>query len=159
LNKQWKSIEFSIISKRFHNEDITKDLEEDLKNFEVWLIKVELLIEDLTLNAQWNINEITKKLNDHKCLQLDIESHARTINSVLKLSTKLKQSSVDCTKFYENGLFLQNRWHCLWLKSLEWQCRLEQELARKKKVNIKIINYYIDILVSTIILIYNNILK
>ncbi len=24
LNKQWKSIEFSIISKRFHNEDITK---------------------------------------------------------------------------------------------------------------------------------------
>lgn len=90
LNKQWKSIEFSIISKRFQNEDITKglqhqtleinlffielglyfylylDLEEDLKNFELWLIKVESIVENLTLNTKWNIDEITKKLSDHK---------------------------------------------------------------------------------------------
>jgi hypothetical protein len=138
-------------------------LQEDLKNFEIWLQKVETLIENLTLNLDWSIVEIDKHLNEHKvnlfedissnifkfvlkfkyskilfhikkCLQSDIESHARIINSALKLSTKLKQTCIDCNQIHENGLTLQNRWHCLWLKSLEWQCRLEQELIRKKKV-------------------------
>ena len=71
-----------------------------------------------------------------QCLQTDIEAHARIINSVLKLSTKLKhQSFIACNKFTETGLYLQNKWHCVWLMSLEWQCRLEQELSRKKKVS------------------------
>ena len=105
-----------------------------MKNFEFWLQKVEHLIENLSLSAEWSVNEIEKRLNEHKSMfQSDIESHAKIINSVLKLSNKLKQSCTDCSHFYETGLYLQNRWHCLWLKSLEWQCRLEQELARKKK--------------------------
>ena len=70
--------------------------------------------------------------------QLDIESHAHIINAVLKLSTKLKHTCSDCNRFHESGLHLQNRWHCLWLRSLEWQCRLEQELARRHKAAPKV---------------------
>lgn len=107
-----------------------------MKNFEFWLQKVEHLIENLSLDAEWSTSEIETRLNEHKRMfQSDIESHSKIINSVLKLSNKLKQSCTDCSHFYDTGIYLQNRWHCLWLKSLEWQCRLEQELARKKKVN------------------------
>jgi hypothetical protein len=42
------------------------DLEEDLKNFELWLQKAETLIEKLTLNSEWTINEIEIRLNEHK---------------------------------------------------------------------------------------------
>ena len=107
-----------------------------MKNFEYWLQNVEQVIAHLSLNADWSVTEIEKRLHEHKRMfQSDIESHAKIINSVLKLSNKLKQSCADCTHFYDTGLYLQNRWHCLWLKSLEWQCRLEQELSRKKKVS------------------------
>jgi hypothetical protein len=58
------------------------------------------------------------------------------INAIIKLSTKLKQSFENFTKFNEDALSLQNNWHLVWLKSLEWQCRLEQELNKKKKVTI-----------------------
>ncbi len=61
-----------------------------------------------------------------KIIQKDIESHSKIINSVLKLSTKLKQICADCFHYYDKVSILQNRWHCLWLNSLEWQCRLEQ---------------------------------
>jgi hypothetical protein len=64
-------------------------------------------------------------------MQSDIESHARIINAVLKLSSKLKQICSDYKIFTDIGTGLQDRWHCLWLKSLEWQCRLEQEFTRK----------------------------
>lgn len=42
------------------------DLEEDLKNFELWLQKAETLIDKLTLNSEWTINEIEIRLNEHK---------------------------------------------------------------------------------------------
>jgi len=134
LNDRWKSIEFSIISRHLSNENITNDLEQDLKNFEIWLKRVEELVKNLTVCPNWSLSDIKKCLSDHKFLQSDIEAHAKIINSVLKLSTKLKQSYIDCSKLNETGLYLQNKWHCVWLMSLEWQCRLEQELSRKKKV-------------------------
>jgi hypothetical protein len=144
LNNQWKSIEFSIISKQLYNENVTNDLQQDLRNFEIWLEQVEELVKNLIVRPEWNLDEIEKCLSDHKCLQSDIEAHARIINSVLKLSTKLKQSYIDCGKFNETGLYLQNKWHCVWLMSLEWQCRLEQELSRKKKVSsFNIIIYFV----------------
>ena len=42
------------------------DLEEDLKNFELWLQKAETLIDKLALNSEWTINEIEIRLNEHK---------------------------------------------------------------------------------------------
>ena len=128
LNKQWRSIEFSIVSKHYFNQEMTKgthkkeqtkfkwkliysfiskDIEQDLKNFEFWLEKVEKLIENLTLDAEWSANEIEIRLNEHKRMfQSDIESHSKIINSVLKLSNKLKQSCTDCSHFYETGIYL-----------------------------------------------------
>jgi hypothetical protein len=45
---------------------IKKDLREDMRNFEIWLKNVELIIENLFLNPNWDLNEIEKNLNNHK---------------------------------------------------------------------------------------------
>ena len=66
LNNQWKSIEFSIISKQLYNEDITKDLKEDLKNFEDWLINVENFVENLSINRKWCLEEVENNMYEHK---------------------------------------------------------------------------------------------
>ncbi len=60
------------------------------------------------------------------------------INAVVKLSSKLKQSFLGLETYHETCLDLQNKWHLIWLKSLEWQCRLEQELNKKRKVSVYI---------------------
>ncbi len=66
------------------------------------------------------------------------------INSVLKLSTKLKQLCSDCNHYYDKVSLLQNRWHCLWLNSLEWQCRLEQLISTPQEVRVIHFSYYIN---------------
>ena len=66
LNKQWRSMEFSIISKRYFNEDIARDLQEDMKNFEIWLQKVESIVENLCIKPDWTVIEIERNLNEHK---------------------------------------------------------------------------------------------
>lgn len=134
------------------------DLQADLEKFENWLNEKEIYLDNLVVDRKWNLEDIEENLRVHKVngcnfvvlllfcfniiiekyfvlksLQTDIESHARIINSVLKLSEKIKQISIDYSHFYDSGISLQERWHCLWLKSLEWQCRLEQ----KKKVSLK----------------------
>ncbi len=66
LNNQWKSIEFSIISKQLYNENITRDLQQDLKNFELWLVGIESMVKNLTLDPSWSLADIERHLTDHK---------------------------------------------------------------------------------------------
>ncbi len=49
-----------------HSTKLSKDLEEDLKNFELWLAKVEAFVENLVIDNEWNVDEIEKRLADHK---------------------------------------------------------------------------------------------
>lgn len=75
--------------------------------------------------------------------QSDIEGQAPIIRSLLQLcqnyeqtfasqkpktrSRRLQLIERDNRRFFSNiGGFIQNRWHHLWLRSLEWQCFLEQ---------------------------------
>lgn len=68
LNNRWKMIEFSIISKQLYNENITRDLEQDLKNFELWLVGIESMVKKLSLDPNWSLGEIEKHLTDHKVM-------------------------------------------------------------------------------------------
>ncbi len=42
------------------------DLEDDLRNFEVWLNNVNSTIENLIFNYDWDLFEIEVQLNKHK---------------------------------------------------------------------------------------------
>ena len=71
-------------------------------------------------------------------LQQDIESHSRIVSAVLKLSERLEHvrasctSGSDCDSLQLVALNLERRWHGIWLQSLEWQCRLEEAINRRK---------------------------
>ena len=39
-----------------------------------------------------------------------------------------------CSVLLSVGKIIEERWHCLWLRSLEWQCFLEQFTHHKSKV-------------------------
>lgn len=70
-------------------------------------------------------------------LQQDIESHSRIVSAVLKLSERLENDRLTCSCDPEESLQLvalnlQKRWHGIWLQSLEWQCRLEEAINRRK---------------------------
>ena len=73
-------------------------------------------------------------------LHQDIESHSQLIKTVLVQCAQLAEKH---KKKYKNrersaashkrisillsvGKIIEKRWHCLWLRSLEWQCFLEQ---------------------------------
>lgn len=64
--------------------------------------------------------------------QRDIESHSRVISAVLKLSDHLHDNNLDHEALETAAHSLERRWHGIWLQSLEWQCRLEDALSRKK---------------------------
>ena len=81
-------------------------------------------------------------------LHRDIESHSQLIKTVLwqcgeidahrrqrrlrKFSKKSRQTSPSqelkdrISVLLSVGKIIEERWHCLWLRSLEWQCFLEQ---------------------------------
>lgn len=71
-------------------------------------------------------------------LQQDIESHSRIVSAVLKLSERLENDRLTCSCDTDKeslqlvALNLQKRWHGIWLQSLEWQCRLEEAINRRK---------------------------
>ncbi|GFS14603.1 A-kinase anchor protein 6 [Elysia marginata] len=86
-----------------------------------------------------------------RAVQRDIESHNKIVNAVLKLSERLAaqgsegraesggRRSLKVVKEERErdslqlvAINLQRRWHGIWLHSLEWQCRLEEALTRRK---------------------------
>ena len=95
----------------------------------------------LTIQADWTDQEIEDKLVQHQSLQRDIESHNKIANAVLKLSERLDKASGavgEESRERESvalvALNLERRWHGIWLHSLEWQCRLEEALHRRKGI-------------------------
>lgn len=84
-------------------------------------------------------------------LQKDIESKNRNISAVLRLSELLHNDLEESIKhevfpLQQLALDLQQKWHEIWLESLEVQCRLENALKGGKKVCINIKVYtFIDL--------------
>ena len=61
-------------------------------------------------------------------LQTDIESHGRIVKLVLSLceDLTLNPGLYDLQHAVKVAKGLERRWHHIWLRSLEWQCLLEQ---------------------------------
>ncbi|XP_050406515.2 uncharacterized protein LOC126821926 isoform X2 [Patella vulgata] len=73
-------------------------------------------------------------------LQREIESRSKVVSAVLKLSGRL-ENEFESDSETDDGesrqlvaVNLERRWHGIWLLSLEWQCRLEEALNKKKGI-------------------------
>ena len=69
-------------------------------------------------------------------LQTDIESHGRIVKLVLSLCEDLTHNPglYDLQHALKVAKGLERRWHQVWLKSLEWQCLLEQWIQESPNV-------------------------
>lgn len=63
------------------------DLEQDLKNFEYWLCKVEYIIESLHIEADWSLGEIEKRLNQHNVIILKFKQGLKVNNKLFYFSS------------------------------------------------------------------------
>ncbi|XP_059174677.1 uncharacterized protein LOC131954875 isoform X2 [Physella acuta] len=140
LNTQWTAVEQAIAPKYGKQDADTmfQDLECDLNTLRRWLNAIEAKLLPLTLKADWSDTEVEEKLLQHQALQREIESHNKIVNAVLKLSERLELDSKACgTRGHDSlqtvALNLERRWHGIWLQSLEWQCRLEGAITKRKE--------------------------
>ncbi|GAB1600555.1 uncharacterized protein LOC115209158 [Argonauta hians] len=146
LNSQWQKIE-QVISPSKGEQDwdtMFLDLKADIDHLWKWLQGVENRLLPLCIRSSWTTPELEEKLTEHQILQKDIESHLRVVSAVLKLGEclqngKKEDNVVDQSISLPESLHdvshnLEKRWHTIWLQSLEWQCRLEQAILSKKKL-------------------------
>ncbi|XP_053408387.1 uncharacterized protein LOC123564827 [Mercenaria mercenaria] len=135
VNTQWETI-LKVVTPTNLNQDpqsVIKDLEADLECLKKWLDGIEDHLRS-QMTSSWQYEELEGVLNEHKIQQSDIESHSRVISAVLKLSDQLHDNNLD-DDFLESAAHnLERRWHGIWLQSLEWQCRLEDAISRKKGI-------------------------
>ena len=113
--------------------DIYSDIELEVRCLRRWLREMEARIDPLQFDgiAAWSLRDRERKMAEYQVLQTDIESHGRIVKLVLGLCDDLSrdpgQYDVQHALRVANGL--ERRWHGIWLRSLEWQCLLEQWLT------------------------------
>merc|ERR1719244_955876 len=94
---------------------------------------MEQRIDPLQFNriANWSAREREHKMAEYQVLQTDIESHGRIVKLVLGLCEDLSHNpgQYDVQHAVKVAKNLERRWHQIWLRSLEWQCLLEQWLT------------------------------
>lgn len=140
LTTQWTAVEAAIAGSRGYKnmETMLRDLECDLAALRRWLNTTESRLLPMTIRSDWTDSELEERLKEHQLLQHDIESHSRIVSAVLKLSERLEHVRAacptprDCESLQLVALNLERRWHGIWLQSLEWQCRLEEAINRRK---------------------------
>merc|ERR1719362_2826258 len=110
--------------------DIYSDIELEVRCLRRWLREMEARIDPLQFSGilQWSAGDREKKMAEYQVLQTDIESHGRIVKLVLGLCQELSQDPglYDLQHAVKVARSLERRWHHIWLRSLEWQCLLEQ---------------------------------
>ena len=114
-------------------QDIYSDIELEVRCLRRWLREMESRIDPLQFSsiAEWSTRDRERKMAEYQVLQTDIESHGRIVKLVLGLCEDLSHNpgQYDVQHAVKVATGLERRWHQIWLRSLEWQCLLEQWLT------------------------------
>ena len=114
-------------------QDIYSDIELEVRCLRRWLREMESRIDPLQFSsiAEWSTRDRERKMAEYQVLQTDIESHGRIVKLVLGLCEDLSHNpgQYDVQHAVKVATGLERRWHHIWLRSLEWQCLLEQWLT------------------------------
>ena len=112
---------------------VYSDIELEVKCLRRWLREMEARIDPLEFGQilEWSALDRERKMAEYQVLQTDIESHGRIVKLVVGLCEELSQDpgQYDLQHAVKVASGLERRWHQIWLRSLEWQCLLEQWLT------------------------------
>ena len=113
--------------------DVYSDIELEVRCLRRWLREMEARIDPLQFSriATWSARDRERKMAEYQVLQTDIESHGRIVKLVQGLCEDLavEPGQYDVQHAVKVARGLERRWHGIWLRSLEWQCLLEQWLT------------------------------
>ena len=114
-------------------QDVYSDIELEVKCLRRWLREMEARIDPLEFSqiVEWSPRDRERKMAEYQVRQTDIESHGRIVKLVVGLCEELSQNpgQYDLQHAVKVASGLERRWHQIWLRSLEWQCLLEQWLT------------------------------
>ena len=114
-------------------DDVYSDIELEVRCLRRWLREMESRIDPLQFSRilTWSARDRERKMAEYQVLQTDIESHGRIVKLVVGLCQELSQNpgQYDLQHALKVASGLERRWHQIWLRSLEWQCLLEQWLT------------------------------
>ena len=118
-------------------QDVYSDIELEVKCLRRWLREMEARIDPLQFSKilEWSARDRERKMAEYQVLQTDIESHGRVVKLVVGLCEELSENpgQYDLQHAVKVASGLERRWHQIWLRSLEWQCLLEQWLTAPPK--------------------------
>ncbi|CAF1005308.1 unnamed protein product [Rotaria sordida] len=127
IYKKWNELESRFIS--YLDEDfdrIIQDLHNELFLFEEWIITIEEQLE--RFNTIRNEKISFEDFQELMKLQDEIKSKNSRVSSVIEICDRLKadyQQQIEQIPF-DYASDLENRWHQLWINSVEVQCKLEE---------------------------------
>ena len=77
------------------------------------------------------------------CAQVDAQYKKRLKRRKGTFGTFVPPNPQKCSVLLSVGKIIEERWHCLWLRSLEWQCFLEQftQSSKLKQVSDEFSNH------------------
>ncbi|CAF1248480.1 unnamed protein product [Rotaria sp. Silwood1] len=127
IYKIWNELEARFIG--YLDEDfdrIIQDLHNELFLFEEWIITIEEQLERFNFiqNDKISLEDFQELMK----LQDEIKSKNSRVSSVIEICDRLKadyQQQIEQIPF-DYASDLENRWHQLWINSVEIQCKLEE---------------------------------
>ncbi|CAF3834286.1 unnamed protein product [Rotaria magnacalcarata] len=126
IYKIWNELEARFIG--YLDEDfdqIIHDLHDELRLFEEWINTIEEQLE--RFNSIRNEKILPEDIQDLMKVQDEIKSRNSRVSSVIEICDRLKadyRQEIDQIPF-DYASDLENRWHQMWINSVEIQCKLE----------------------------------
>ncbi|XP_076355434.1 uncharacterized protein LOC143249453 isoform X2 [Tachypleus tridentatus] len=140
LNNKWEAVEQAVNPhKPQQSQDgIFQEVAHQMRCLRRWLREAEEKLRPPAISLRWKLEDVENKYREQQVLQKEIEARGKYVSSLLKLCERLGVGPTDGVLIWDNQRVrrvasnLEHRWHALWLRSLEWQCVLE-ELINKYK--------------------------
>ncbi|XP_022250543.1 uncharacterized protein LOC106466756 [Limulus polyphemus] len=140
LNNKWEAVEQAVNPhKPQQSQDgIFQEVAHQMRCLRRWLREAEDKLHSPAVSLRWKLQDVENKYREQQVLQKEIEARGKYVSSLLKLCERLGVGPADGVLIWDNQRVrrvasnLEHRWHALWLRSLEWQCVLE-ELINKYK--------------------------
>eukprot|EP00090_Calanus_glacialis_P003770 TRINITY_DN12803_c0_g1_i1.p1 TRINITY_DN12803_c0_g1~~TRINITY_DN12803_c0_g1_i1.p1 ORF type:complete len:382 (+),score=69.59 TRINITY_DN12803_c0_g1_i1:154-1299(+) len=112
-----------------------QDVEQEVGYLEDWMEENDEKVEEVKIYkvARWSSRKKMKKLSQYKDILTDIEVHGKLLKLLLSICKALAEDDLidDDDQAIRRVKYLETVWHGVWLRAIEWECLIEQSLARR----------------------------
>jgi len=116
-----------------------KDVKEEIDYLMEWMKENDEKIEEVKIYrvGRWSRKQKKIKLAQYKDVMEDIEVHGKTLKLLLSICKVIGEDDLisDDDHAVNSVEYLETVWHSVWLRTLEWECLIEQSLTNQEDIN------------------------